>query len=250
VAGRMKQISTHADRRAHPLGGWRGGRTAPGGDAAMPVVKPRFAAGAVTVIPRADPGLGLRLRLAGPADLFPVRNRFQPFDYRGTLEQPWTGAADLDATIDLGVDGAVLRLVATVRDDRHVNAAQSGEGIAVGDCLQIGLRTGQGPTWRLGLARTAAGTVFHQWNGVGDDLLRSVECGVDRDDAQGTTRYAAALPLAVLGLAPGVDFALNMQVVDDDDAGQRHTLRLAEGIAAEPAGSDAPERFPRFRIDR
>jgi hypothetical protein len=92
--------------------------------------------------------------------------------------------------------------------------------------------------------------VFHQWNGVGDDLLRSVECGVDRDDAQGTTRYAAALPLAVLGLAPGVDFALTMQVVDDDDAGQRHTLRLAEGIAAEPAGSDAPERFPRFRIDR
>jgi hypothetical protein len=47
-----------------------------------------------------------------------------------------------------------------------------------------------------------------------------------------------------------VDFAFNLQVVDDDDAGQRHTLRLAEGIATDPAGSDAPERFPRFRIDR
>jgi hypothetical protein len=250
VAGRMKQISTHADRRAHPLGGWRGGRTAPAGDAAMQPLLPRFAPGAVTVIPRADPGFGLRLRIAGPADLFPVRNRFQSFDYRGTLEQPWTGAPDLDATIELGVDGSVLRLVAEVRDDRHVNAAQSGEGIAAGDCLQIGLRTGQGPTWRLGLARTAAGTVFHQWNGVGDDLLRGVECSVDRNDARGTTRYAAALPLAVLGLAPGVDFAFNLQVVDDDDAGQRHTLRLAEGIATDPAGSDAPERFPRFRIDR
>jgi hypothetical protein len=92
--------------------------------------------------------------------------------------------------------------------------------------------------------------VFHQWNGVGDDLLRGVECSVDRNDARGLTRYTAALPLAVLGLAPGVDFAFNLQVVDDDDAGQRHTLRLAEGIATDPAGSDAPERFPRFRIDR
>jgi hypothetical protein len=250
VAGRMKQISTHADRRAHPLGGWRGGRTAPGGEAAMPAVKPRFAAGAVTVIPRADSGVGLSVRLAGPADLFPVRNRFQPFDYRGTLEQPWTGAPDLDATIDLVVDGAVLRLVATVRDDRHVNTARSGEGMAAGDCLQIGLRTGEGSCWRLGLARTAAGTVFHQWRGVGDELLRGVECSVDREDPRGTTRYVAALPLALLGLAPGAEFALNLQVVDDDDAVQRHTLRLADGLATEPDGSDAPERFPRFRIER
>lgn len=250
VAGRMKQVTTHADRRAHPLGGWRGGRTAPGGDAAMPVVKPKFTAGAVTVIPRAGSGGGLSLRLAGPADLFPVRNRFQPFDYRGTLEQPWTGAADLDATVDVAIEGSALRLGATVRDDRHVNAAQSGEGIAAGDCLQIGLRTEQGPAWRLGLARTAAGTVFHQWQGVGDELLRGVECGVDRDEARGTTRYEVALPLAVLGLAPGAEFALNMQVVDDDDAVQRHTLRLADGIATDPAGTDAPERFPRFRFER
>jgi hypothetical protein len=39
---------------------------------------------------------------------------------------------------------------------------------------------------------------------VGDDLLRGVECSVDRNDARGLTRYTAALPLAALILAEGL----------------------------------------------
>lgn len=250
VAGRMKRINTHADRRAHPVGGWRGGRTAPAGDAAMEPVKPRFAAAAVTAIPQAGSGGGLTLRITGPADLFPVRNRFQPFDYRGTLEQPWTGAADLDATIKLAADGPMLRFVVAVQDDRHVNRARSGDEIAAGDCLQLGIRAGTGTAWRLGLARTEAGAVFHQWQGVGEGLLGGAECRVDRDESRGTTSYSAALPLAILGLEPGEEFALDVQVVDDDDAGQRHTLQLADGITTDPVGADATDRFPRFRIER
>lgn len=249
VAGRMKQLTASSDRGVHPVGGWRGGRTAPAGDTAMRPLVPRFAPGVVTAVPREGTGRGLSLRLAGPADLFPVRNRFQPFDYRGTLQQPWGGKTDLDAAIDIVAAGAALRIDVAVTDDRHENAARSGQEIGAGDCLQVGIRAGAGPSWRLGLARTADGPVFHQWQGAGQALLRTVECSVDRDEPGRTTRYTVAIPLATIGVEPGREFALNLQVVDADaDAGQLHTLQLAEGMAV-GAGDDDPDRYPLFVIE-
>ena len=47
------------------------------------------------------------------------------------------------------------------------------------------------------------GVVFHQWEGAGDALLKTVGCAVLRDDKAQITRYGVRLPLAALGLEPG-----------------------------------------------
>jgi hypothetical protein len=72
---------------------------------------------------------------------------------------------------------------------------------------------------------------------------------VDRDEPGRTTRYTVAIPLATIGVEPGREFALNLQVVDADaDAGQLHALQLAEGMAV-GAGDDFPDRYPLFVIE-
>ena len=101
--------------------------------------------------------------------------------------------------------------------------------------------------WKLGLALTDTGVAFHQWEGKGNALLKSVNCTVIRDEAGRTTRYEALLPLAVLGLKPGVEFGCNLMVIDhDDDDGQLHTLQLAGGMTPGPGPGGDKSRYPRF----
>ncbi len=256
VAGRLNMLEVHADRKAHPLGGWRGARTAPAGDTAMTPVVARFEPNAVRTVSRMGGpirtntiprGWGEPLaNLSGPADLFPLHVRFTPVEYRRTLQKPWQGREDLDAQVYLGSDGEFLCVGAVVTDDRHFNT-KSADGISNGDALQIGLLGGDGVHWKLGLALTDTGVAFHQWEGKGNALLKSVNCTVIRDEAGRTTRYEALLPLAVLGLKPGVEFGCNLMVIDhDDDDGQLHTLQLAGGMTPGPGPGGDKSRYPRF----
>jgi hypothetical protein len=239
TSGRIKAITVQLVRG--PNIGWRAARTAPPGDAAMVPIPGRLGPAAVQNIARlkhrarAD---GLpdewgepALTLHGPADLFPVQNRFAPFDYYGKLLRPWQGPDDLDAKVYLGWDGEALCVAAEVTDDRHFNARSSKE-LLNGDALQIGLDTPTGVTWNVGLAMTKDGVAFHQWEGTGDTLLKTVGCAVVRDENAKVTRYGLRLPLAALGLEPGAEFRFNVVLYDDDDGtGLRHWLQLAPGMA-------------------
>jgi hypothetical protein len=221
--------------------GWRAARTAPAGDAVVAPVLGRLEPSTVQQVPR----LGRPVRadgfmdewgkptlvFNGPADLFPVHNRFVPFDYYGRLLQPWQGPEDMGAKVYLGWDGEALCVAAEVNDDRHFNT-KSGKELLNGDALQVGLATPKGVTWNLGLALTKEGVCFHQWEGEGDALLKTVGCAAVRDEKAGVTRYGLRLPLATLGMEPGAEFRLNIVLYDDDDGtGLRHWLQLAPGMA-------------------
>ena len=219
--------------------GWRAVRTAPAGDAAMGPVPGRLGPLAVQNVARlkrparadglpADWGKPV-IVLSGPADLFPVHARFVPFDYYGQLLNPWQGPADLGAKVYLGWDDEALYVAAEVTDDRHCST-KTGDAIVNGDALHVGLATARGDTWSLGLALTKEGIAFHQWEGKGDTLLKTVDCSVVRDDKTRTTRYGLRLPLAALGLEPGEEFRFNMVVYDDDGTGLRHWLQLAPAL--------------------
>jgi len=221
--------------------GWRAARTAPAGDTAVVPVAGRLDPATARPVARlsrpvrADGVLDEWprpvLTLGGPADLFPVFCRFVPFDYYGRLLKPWQGPGDLDARVHLGWDGEALCMAAEVTDDRHFNT-KSGKDLINGDALQMGLATSKGVTWHLGLALTQEGVVFHQWEGKGDTLLKTVGCAVVRDEKAGVTRYELRLPLATVGLEPDEEFRFNLVFYDDDDGtGIRHWLQLAPLMA-------------------
>jgi hypothetical protein len=150
-------------------------------------------------------------------------------------------------------------VAADVTDDRHFNT-KTGDAIVNGDALQIGLAVPSGATWNLGLALTKEGVVFHQWEGNGDALLKTVACAVTRDDKTRITRYGLCLPLAALGLQPGAEFGFNIVVYDDDEGtGIRHWLQLAPGMAPGlPRGAPASvpiiggktAQYPRFVLEK
>jgi hypothetical protein len=71
-----------------------------------------------------------------------------------------------------GSDGEALSVAAEVTDDRHFNA-KTGESIAGGDALQIGLVTAKGLDWNIVLALTQAGVALHQSSGEGDTLMKT-----------------------------------------------------------------------------
>ena len=263
TSGRIKAITVRLLRG--PNIGWRAARTAPAGDAAAVPVTGRLGARMVRRIgrlprpARADAVLNEwgkpPLTLNGPADLFPVHNRFEPFDYYGRLLKPWQGPVDLSAKVYLGWDGEALCLAAEVTDDRHSNT-RSAKDLINGDALQIGLAAPKGVTWNLGLALTKDGIRFHQWEGKGDTLLKTVGCAVVRDDKTRITRYELCLPLAAIGLKPGEEFGLNTVLYDDEGSGLRHWLQLAPGMApglprggapvSVPMISGKTARYPRF----
>jgi hypothetical protein len=240
-SGRSKANSVHSNRGLHPFPGWRGARSAPSDDAAMVPVPGRLGPSTVQTLAR----LGRAVRvdgvldewdeplatLSGPTDLFPVYRRFAPLNHYGRLLKPWQGPGDLDAKVYLGWDGEAVCVAAEVTDDRHFNTKSRNE-LCSGDALQIGLATPKGVTWNVGLALTKDGVGFHQWEGHGDTLLKTVGCAVVRDDKTNVTRYGLRLPLAALGLEPGAEFGFNIVFYDDDDgSGIRHWLQLAPGMA-------------------
>jgi len=268
TSGRIKAITVKLVRG--PNIGWRAARTAPAGDTAMTSVHGRLDRTAAQPVSRlASPvrAAGLldqrgkpALALSGPVNLFPVYCRFVPFDYYGRPLTPWRGPEDMDAKVYLAWDAEALCVAAEVTDDRHFNT-KTGDGIFNGDALQMGLATPKGVTWNIGLALTKDGVRFHQWEGTGDALLKTVGCAVVRDDKTKVTRYGLRLPLATLGLEPGAEFGFNIVFYDDDDGtGIRHWLQLAPGMApglprdGEPvslptiAGNTA--LYPRFVLEK
>jgi len=248
TSGRINAITVQMVRG--PNLGWRAARMAPAGDTAVGPVAGRLDGAAAQPLARLARGVRLdavpdgwgkpALTLSGPADLFPVHNRFVPFDYYGHPLRPWQGPEDMGARVYLGCDGEALCVAAEVTDDRHFNT-KSGKDLINGDALQIGLATPKGLTWNLGLALTQEGVVFHQWEGTGDTLLKTVGCAVVRDDKAKTTRYRLRLPLAALGLEPGAECRFNIVLYDDDGgAGIRHWLQLAPGLAPGLPRAGAP----------
>ena len=191
TSGRSAARCVTADRNIHPFPGWRGARSAPS-DAAVAVEPAPGRFDPRTVRPVARLGRPVRAdgildewgkplaTLSGPADLFPVQNRFSPFESSGRVQKPWQGPEDMSAKVYLGWDGEALCVAAEVTDDRQFNA-KTGEAVINGDALQIGLAVPKGATWNVGLALTKEGVVFHQWEGKGDTLLKTVGCAVVRD---------------------------------------------------------------------
>ena len=254
TTGRLNALSVHSDRRFHPFAGWRGVRSAPDGDPIAQQATDRFNAATVRSVARlarparADGVLeewGEPLAtISDPTNLFPIQYRFAPFDYYG-IRQPWQGPGDLSAKVFLGCDGKALCVAAEVTDDRHFNT-QTTDGIWKGDSLKMGLITADDVRWDMGLALTKSGIVFHQWEGKGDALAKTVGCGVVRDNKTGVTRYELRLPLAVLNMKPGDEFGFNIAFSDDDDGEfQRFWLQLAPGLTA-PVDT---EQYPRFVLE-
>jgi len=254
TSGRAGAINVRADRNIHPFAGWRAVRSAPAGDeAARPLtggVNLRGARLARLDRPVRADGLldewdNPLATLSDPADLFPVHCRFAPFDYYGRLVRPWQGPRDLSARVYLGSDGEALCMAAEVTDDRHFNA-KTGDSIAGGDALQIGLVTAEGVDWNITLALTQAGVALHQSSGEGETLMKTADCAVVRDDKAKVTRYELRLPLAALGLKPGDKFGFNVVFVDDDGDGQPYWLRLAPGLP----GSGNSTVYPQFVLEK
>jgi len=252
TSGRAGAINVKADRNIHPFAGWRAVRSAPPCDTAIePIIGrtldpqvPRLDRGV-----RADGGLDewdeCALNLGGAGDVFPVYRRFAPFDYYGRPLKPWQGPKDVSAEMYFGSDGEALCMAAEVTDDRHFNA-KTGDNIAGGDALQIGLVTAEGVDWNIALALTQDGVALHQSSGEGETLMKTADCAVVRDDKAKVTRYELRLPLAALGLKPGDEFGFNVVFVDDDGDGQPYWLRLAPGLP----GSGNSTMYPQFVLEK
>jgi len=256
TSGRVNALTVHADRKNHPFAGWRGVRTAPAGDTAMkPAAGPPEPQAARPIARlespvRADGVLDewgaptFSLREVG--DVFPVYRRFVPFDYYGRLLAPWQGPGDVSAKVYLGSDGEALCVAAHVTDDRNSNT-KTGEEISRGDALQMGLVTADGVHWKIGTALTNEGVVFHQWEGKGDTLVKTVRRAVTRDAKAAVTRYELRLPLAALRLKPGAEFGVNIVIFDDDDGDENvYWLQMAPGLI-DPVNT---KLYPRFVLEK
>jgi len=255
VSGRLNAVDVHADRKTHPLAGWRGARSAPKGDALAGLVAVRFDPRIARPIAR----LGRPLRadgvldewgkpaftLGGIADLFPLYRRFPS----PASPDTWHGPADLEAKVYLGWDAETLCVAVMASDDQHFNT-KTGQDLWNGDALQMGLVTARGFHWNLGLALTQEGVAFHQFAGAGDTLLKTADCAVVRDDKAKVTHYELRLPLAVLGLEPGAELGVNLLLLDDDGKGQRHWLALAPGLAPGSSAGSKTALYPRFVLEK
>ena len=252
TSGRSGALDAFADRNIHPFPGWRGVRSAPAGDTA---IEPIIGRTLDPQVPRLDRGVRTdgvldewgepALTLGEAGDVFPVYRRFAPFDYYGRPLKPWQGPKDVSAKMYFGSDGEAFYMAAEVTDDRHFNA-KTGDSIAGGDALQIGLVTAEGVDWNIALALTQAGVALHQFAGRRDALVKTADCAVVRDGKARVTRYELRLPLAALGMQGGDEFGFDVVFVDDDGDGQPYWLRLAPGLP----GSGNSTMYPRFVLEK
>ena len=248
TSGRCDVRTAHADR--HPQETcWRAARTAPAGDTIAGRAPVRFDRS----IRRAVARLGRPVRcdgaldewgqplatIKGAEDVYPLQNRVFVLYH---CKDPWRGPDDISAKVYLGSDGKALYVAAAVTDDRHANM-NTGDGIAKGDSLQMGLVTSKGVHWNLALALSANGVALHQFEGDGEAVVRAADCAVVRDDKASITRYELRLPLAAIGLNDGEEFGLNAVFFDDDDGdGHRYWIQLAPGLT-QPVNTAL---YPRF----
>ncbi|MBM4143062.1 MAG: DUF4838 domain-containing protein [Lentisphaerae bacterium] len=236
--------------------GWRGARTAPevvmASDGTVPVS---------VETSRAMPHLKHAVRVDGKLDEWNERPsmvrralfQMYPEDRRRTCGSRvlWRGPDDLGVKAWWGWDGEALCVAAEVADDQHFNT-QTGGMIWNGDALQVGIALSTNVHWNLGLALTANGAVFHQFEGEGDALPKAAGYAAVRDAAARITRYELRLPLADLGLKPDEEFGFNAVVLDDDDGnGSRYWFQLASGLSGRKPKSPPPWReYPRFEMGK
>ena len=113
--------------------------------------------------------------------------------------------------------------------------------------MQVGIVT-KNVHWNLGLARTQDGPQLYQSEGC-TSLQNKADFGVTRDSA--TTSYELRLPLADLGLAPGMEFGMNIVFLDDDKgSGPRYRLQLAPGLDGFERTTSPEKVYPRFVLPK
>jgi outer membrane protein assembly factor BamB len=196
--------------------------------------------------------------LSGPEAIFPVAARNKDgsadkSDRRG--RKSWIGFDDLGAKLYLATDDKDLYLAVKATDDVHVNNRPS-SSIVTGDCVQISFATPAG-VQTLALALLESGPAIQQVEGGRDGkLAASTPFAVVRseEDQQFKTTYELRVPLAELGLRPGMDFGMNVAVLDDDEGGRAgvgplYWLQLGPGMALREAKPDAT-RYPRFVLPK
>jgi outer membrane protein assembly factor BamB len=183
------------------------------------------------------------LSLDGPDDIFPTERRAKK-GADGSID--WNGYDDLGAKVYIGCDSNALYLAAVVTDDTHLNSS-TGDKIFRGDIMQVGIVT-KNVHWNLGLARTQDGPQLYQAEGS-TSLANKADFGVTRDSA--TTSYELRLPLADLGLAPGMEFGMNIVFLDDDKgSGPRYRLQLAPGLDGFERTTSPEKVYPRFVLPK
>jgi hypothetical protein len=271
VSDRSRAVFTHREatfshEQRSEANGWRGVRTAPATEAALPAVDAEIAAATNSSVwslvetSRRMPRLDRAIRADGDLNewtnksamirrelsrLFPEDRRHPP-----GREALWQGPDDCSVKAWWGWDGEALGVAAEVTDDRHCNH-QAGGQIWNGDCMQVGIALGTNALWNLGLALTTNGVVLHLFEGKGEGLAKNAGYAVVRDESSRKTRYEVRLPLADLGIQPGDAFGFNLVFLDDDGDGPRYWFQLAPGLCGRTAKSPpAWLTYPRFELER
>jgi len=187
--------------------------------------------------------------LDGPDSIFPETRRAKGEINKSATH--WTDFNDLGAKVFLRCDSNTLYLAAVVKDDVHINNADSGEAIFNGDAMQVGIATPKNVHWNLGLALTPEGVVLYKAEGGTNDLARVARYDVTRVDSDKKTTYKLSLPLSALGMDAGAEFGMNVVFLDDDDGkGVRYWLQLAPGLAGRDDRTPPPSRlYPRFVLE-
>lgn len=267
VSDRSRAVFSHREatfshEQRSEANGWRGVRTSPETEAARSGARSEAAsvtnAASLAIVQssRRMPRLGQAIRMDGVLDEWTNKpamvrrdlSRIYPDDRRHPPGKAmlWQGPDDLSVKAWWGWDGEALCVAAEVTDDRHYNN-QTGGMIWNGDALQVGVAMSTNVEWNLGLALTTNGVVCHQFAGPGDALVKTAAYAAVRDEAARTTRYELRLPLAELGLKPGVPFGFNIVVLDDDGGGSRYWFQLAPGLCGRTAKTlPAIKLYPQY----
>ncbi len=196
--------------------------------------------------------------LNGPEAIFPVtaRNKDGSVDKSDRLgRKTWVGFDDLGARLYLASDDKDLYLAVKVTDDVHANKNPGGQ-IVTGDCVQVSFATPAG-LQTLALALLESGPAIRQVEGGKDGkLAQATPFAIVRseEEQQFKTTYELRVPLAELGLKAGMDFGMNLAILDDDGVGRGvegpcYWLQLGPGMALRDTKPDA-KLYPRFVLPK
>lgn len=161
-----------------------------------------------------------------------------------SIRGDWTDNADLSAKVWLTWDDKYLRFAAEVKDDSHLQNDHLAN-IWKGDCIQFAINpdndalmpeegNGQyGPEdYSFGMALGAEGPVSYCWVDRGkfpvrEEGSKKFPLSIQRDEANGITRYETAIPwkdLAPLKPETGRAFRFNFAILDKDASEKERPL--------------------------
>lgn len=158
----------------------------------------------------------------------------------------WSGKDDLSARIRLERDGEMLRIIARVTDDKHVQP-YTGDAVWQGDNLQLAMQLpGQKNMWEIGASLTDSGAVetfvWYAPDGFSaKDTAAMIQSSVERKGE--TTLYQINIPYRAIGLTAKMaseGFRFNLLVNDNDGFGRDGWMQISEGIGS----VKTPEKFP------